>query len=75
MTSIPAKRFEIKERGVIAKGAYADLAVWDSDNFKNTATYDNSHSFCTGMKKVFVNGALAYDCGVFTHSGTGRFLD
>ena len=75
MTSIPAKRFEIKERGVIAKGAYADLAVWDCDIFKNTATYDNSHSFCTGMKKVFVNGALAYDCGVFTHSGTGRFLD
>ena len=75
MTSIPAKRFELKGRGVIEKGAYADLAIWDRDRFRNTATYENSHSFCTGMKKVFVNGALAYDCGVFTHSGTGLFLD
>ena len=75
MTSIPAKRFELKGRGIIEKGAYADLAIWDRDRFRNTATYENSHSFCTGMKKVFVNGALAYDCGVFTHSGTGLFLD
>ena len=75
MTSVTAKRFDIKGRGVIEKGAYCDIAVWDRNEFRNTATYDNSHSFCTGMKKVFVNGALAYDNGAFTHSGTGRFLD
>ena len=75
MTSATARRFDIKGRGIIGKGAYADLAIWDRDRFRNTATYDNSHSFCTGMEKVFVNGALAYDGGVFTHSGTGRFLD
>ena len=75
MTSVTARRFDIKRRGVIEKGAYADLAVWNPDHFRNTATYENSHSFCTGMEKVFVNGALAYDSGAFTHSGTGRFLD
>ena len=75
MTSAIAKRFDIKGRGILEKGAYADIAVWNSESFRNTATYDNSHSFCTGMEKVFVNGVLAYDGGIFTHSGTGRFLD
>ena len=59
----------------IEKGAFADVAVWDGAQFRNTATYSRSHSFCTGMKKVFVNGVLAYDCGIFTHSGTGQFLE
>ena len=75
MTSSIAKRFEIKGRGIVEKGAFADIAVWRRDEFRNTATYDRSHSFCTGVDKVFVNGALAYDSGTFTHSGTGRFLE
>ena len=75
MTSVPAKRFGIKGRGVLEHGAYADVAVWNVTDFRNTATYAKSHSFCTGMRKVFVNGALAYDCGSFTHAGTGRFLE
>ena len=75
MTSVPAERFGIKGRGVLAKGAFADVAVWRRDDFRNTATYAKSHSFCTGMEKVFVNGALAYDGGKFTRSGTGRFLE
>ena len=75
MTSVTAKRFGINGRGVLRKGAFADVAVWRRDEFRNTATYDMSHSFCSGMEKVFVNGALAYDCGKFTHSGSGRFLE
>ena len=74
MTSVPAQRFGIKGRGAIEKGAFADIAIWNEASFRNTATYAKSHSFCTGMEKVFVNGALAYDSGTFTHSGTGRFL-
>ena len=75
MTSAIANRFGIKKRGLLAVGAFADIAVWKRDDFRNTATYKQSHSFCTGMEKVFVNGSLAYDNGTFTHSGTGRFLE
>ena len=75
MTSIPARRFSIRNRGVLARGACADVAVWNPGEFRNSSTYANSHSFCSGMEKVFVNGALAFDRGVFTHSGTGRFLE
>ena len=75
MTSVPARRFGIKGRGVLEKGAFADIAVWRETAFRNTATYARSHSFCSGMEKVFVNGEIAYDNGVFTHAGTGRFLE
>ena len=75
MTSVPARRFGIKGRGVLERGAFADIAVWREAEFRNTATYAKSHSFCAGMEKVFVNGALAYDGGIFTHAGTGRFLE
>lgn len=75
MTSVPATRFAIKGRGVLAKGAFADVAVWRPDSFRNTATYERSHSFCTGMEKVFVNGVLAYDGGRFNRAGSGRFLE
>ena len=75
MTSIPARRFGIRDRGVLAAGAFADVAIWREAAFRNTATFAKSHSFCTGMDKVFVNGALAYDGGTFTHAGTGRFLE
>ena len=75
MTSVPARRFGIRARGVLEKGAYADVAIWRESAFRNTATYAKSHSFCAGMEKVFVNGALAFDNGTFTHAGSGRFLE
>ena len=75
MTSVPARRFGLRGRGVLAAGAFADVAVWREASFRNTATYAKSHSFCTGVEKVFVNGALAYDGGTFTHAGAGRFLE
>jgi len=56
MTSVPAKRFGIKDRGVIEKGAFADIVVWDEAKFRATATYDKPHQFTEGVKAVLVNG-------------------
>jgi len=56
MTSVPARRFGIKGRGVIEKGAFADLVVWDEAKFRATATYDKPHQFSEGIKTVLVNG-------------------
>ena len=75
MASIPAKRFGLRGRGVIERGAFADIAVWSAEDFRNVSTYDKPHAFCTGMKRVYVNGALAYSDGTFLHAGTGRFLE
>ena len=74
MTGVPARRFGISGRGTLARGAFADVAIWQADEFKNASTYDHPHAFCKGMKQVWVNGKLAYREGEFLHAGSGRFL-
>ncbi len=75
MTSVPARRFGIRGRGVIEKGAFADVAVWREDSFRDVATYEKSHAFCEGMEAVFVNGVLSYRPGEFLHAGAGLLLE
>jgi len=74
MTSVPAKRFGIRDRGVLTRGAFADIAVWHEEDFRDAATYTAPHAFVTGMEAVFVNGVLSYRAGRFTGSRAGRLL-
>ena len=75
MTSVPARRFGIAHRGVIEKGAFADLAIWKEDEFASKATYVEPHQFSSGVKTVIVNGAVSYTEGKFTGDRAGRFLE
>jgi N-acyl-D-amino-acid deacylase len=75
MTSLPARRFGLKGRGVIEKGAFADLAVWCEEEFCGQSTYAEPHRFSCGMKAVMVNGAIPYLNGSFTGRLAGRFLE
>ena len=75
MTSAVADRFGIKNRGRIAAGAFADIVVWNEDEFKAKATYIAPHQFSGGVKAVVVNGVVSYADGVFTGSRAGRFLE
>ena len=75
MTSVPARRFGIRDRGVLKVGAFADIAVWNEAQFKAQATYADPHRFSTGMKCVMVNGVIAYRDGKFTEQRGGRFLE
>ena len=75
MTSVPAERFGIRDRGVIRAGAYADITVWNEDSFRENATYTSPHSFCEGVDAVLVNGVVALRAGEFTGNRSGRFLE
>ena len=75
MTSVPARRFGLRGRGVIEKGAFADIAVWKEDDFKSSATYDAPHQFASGVKCVMANGIVPYLDGRFTGNRGGRFLE
>ena len=75
MTSVPARRFGIAHRGVIEKGAFADIAIWKEDEFSSSATYVEPHKFSRGVKAVLVNGAVSYTEGKFSGNRAGRFLD
>ena len=75
MTSVPARRFGLKGRGVLEKGAFADIAVWKEDEFRIRSTFTDPHQFSSGMKCVMVNGVVTYRDGKFTGDRGGRFLE
>ena len=61
MTSLPAKRFGLADRGRIAEGAFADLVVLDADRVNERATFEAPHAFAEGIDAVVVNGRVAWD--------------
>lgn len=59
MTSMPAKRVGISDRGQIKPGFKADVAVFVPESFKDRATYTNSRQLASGMEYVIINGKIA----------------
>jgi N-acyl-D-amino-acid deacylase len=74
MTSAPAARLGLRDRGVIREGAVADLVVFDPATVRSTATYDEPRSFPIGIEQVIVAGTLVVADGVHTGATPGRGL-
>ena len=74
MTSAPAARLGLGDRGVIRDGAVADLVVFDPATVRSTATYDAPRSYPVGIEHVIVAGTLVVDDGVHTGATPGRGL-
>lgn len=74
MTALPAERFGLSRRGVLAPGAWADVLVWDEAKFDSSATYAAPHRFCTGMRRVYVNGVLTWCDDKLTGRTAGMVL-
>lgn len=56
MTSFPARRFGMRDRGVIAPGMAADVVLFDLERIRETATYENGRSLAEGVSHVWING-------------------
>ncbi len=74
MTSAPAARLGLRDRGVIRDGAVADLVVFDPATVRSTATYDAPRSFPDGIEQVIVAGTSVVADGVHTGALPGRAL-
>ena len=74
MTGLPAQTLAIPDRGVLAVGAFADVVVFEENEFCDIATYSQPHQFATGVRQTVVNGAISFDKGCFTGKRRGRFL-
>ncbi|HEY6491406.1 MAG: D-aminoacylase [Terracidiphilus sp.] len=74
MTSLPAQRFGLAERGLIREGFHADLVLFDADRILDTATFSDPVSPAVGIENVWVNGALTYTAAGPTGQRAGRFL-
>ncbi len=74
MTSLPAQRFKIPGRGLIAPGAAADLVALDPQRIRDRATYEEPLTPPEGIVHVMVNGAFAVENGAISGRATGRVL-
>ena len=74
MTSLPAQVFGLKDRGVIRRGAHADVVIFDPARIRDTATYDSPQQLAEGVRDVLVNGVLTIDNGRPTSATPGRAL-
>ena len=63
MTSLPASRIGLKNRGEIKKGYFADINIFKPEELREKATYVDPHQYSTGMKWVLVNGKIALKDG------------
>lgn len=74
MTSFPAARLGLSDRGLLRPGLVADITVFDPDAIADRATYASPHHYSVGVQYVLVNGQVTVSKG--THLGTraGRVL-
>ena len=68
MTSLPAQKFQIKDRGLIKPGMFADIVIFDANTVKDESTFEHPHAYSTGFEYVLVNGCVTVDN--FKHNGT-----
>ncbi len=64
----------LKDRGVIRKGNWADLAIFDLAAFSDRGTTFEPNQVCQGMVHVLVNGVVALQNGKLTAERAGRVL-
>jgi N-acyl-D-amino-acid deacylase len=74
MTSLPADRLGLSDRGRIQEGSWADLVVFDPETVIDRATFDDPHQYPDGIPYVVVNGVVTVDDGVFMDLRPGRVL-
>jgi N-acyl-D-amino-acid deacylase len=74
MTSLPAQRLGLRDRGSLRKGTFADLVLFDPETIVDRATFDKPLELPVGVKVVFVNGVQVWSDDRPTGSKPGRML-
>lgn len=73
-TSLPAQRLNIRERGLLREGYFADVVVFDPEKIRDVATYEKPHQYSVGIHYVVVNGEIVLDKGTITDARPGRVV-
>lgn len=74
MTSLAASRLGLTDRGTVAPGYKADLAVFDPETIIDRSTFEDPHQLSEGVQYLIVNGTLVLDGGQHTGAMPGRVL-
>lgn len=74
MTSLPAQRFGLWDRGLIRPGLAADLVLFDASEVQDRATFQSPHQYAAGIEWVMVSGEMVWDHGADTGAVAGKVL-
>lgn len=74
MTSLPADKFKLRERGRIEEGYFADIVVINRGKLRSKATFEIENRYSEGVEYSLVNGVLAIDNGKATDQRAGKIL-
>lgn len=74
LTSLPASNLKIKNRGSLAEGYFADIAIFNPETIKDHSTFAEPHQFSTGMEHVIINGEQVLKYGEHTGALPGKVV-
>jgi N-acyl-D-amino-acid deacylase len=74
MTSLPARTFGLRDRGLLREGMAADIVVFDPEKVRDKSTYDKPHQYAEGFDFVLVNGQVVVADGHPNAVRAGRIL-
>jgi N-acyl-D-amino-acid deacylase len=74
LCGMPAGLLQLKKRGELRTGNYADIVVFDPATIRANSTYDKPHQLATGVNEVFVNGIEVLKDGQHTGATPGRVV-
>ena len=74
MTSLPAARLKLFDRGLIRPGMKADIVVFDPQKVTDLSTFEKPHQYAAGFRHVLVNGRPVLMDGRMTGERSGRIL-
>ncbi|PIE55596.1 MAG: hypothetical protein CSA35_00065 [Dethiosulfovibrio peptidovorans] len=74
MTSLPANRMRIYDRGILRPGVFADIVIFDREKIIDRATFSEPHQYPEGIRYVMVNGKVVVKGNTLTGKRPGRVL-
>lgn len=74
MTSLPAQKFQLRDRGLVRVGMAADLVIFDESKVADQATFIKPHAYASGFQCVIVNGQVTAENGKHTGVRNGQVL-
>lgn len=74
MTSLPAQKFQLRDRGLIREGMAADIVVFNEATVGDQSTFSKPHAYSTGFDYIIVNGMITMEKGKHTGVRNGQVL-
>lgn len=74
MTSLPAQKFGLNDRGLLREGYAADIVIFNENEVQDLSTYNKPHAFSKGFNYVIVNGQVVAENEKHTGARSGKAL-